>query len=107
MTPDELAVLPYAQILMIRAQEYKDHVAAMENPAEIDAFVATMTTRFGPKVKVWQNVVEDWRIALLLAQWGEAVEHWPAIFGRQEIAYAQQWAAGRTPRGSVVVTYLN
>ena len=102
---EEQNELPYDDLLTLRAQAYKQHVEKMATPAPIDAFVKTMVRRFGPTVTIWKNTVDDWRVALLLATWGEEPAHWPAEFGPVEIEYARKWAAGRTPGGPVVVTY--
>ena len=101
--PDELNALPYAQVLAIRQKAYAEHVAAMPVDEEIAAWAERMTAKHGPKVKVWENVI-DWLTALLIVRWGEAPEHWPAEFEADDRSRALSWEAGG--RQATGVTYL-
>lgn len=88
----------YQVVLPSRRNAYALHVTQMAVPDDLNAWVAWMTERHGPTVKVWHNTV-PWLEALLVVRYGEAVEHWPAEFSEGDVLRAQEWSQGKLPNG--------
>lgn len=93
-TPDEQKELPYAELLTLRADAYRRHVAAMAVPAELVTWAKRMAQRYGPQVRVWQNTL-PWLEALMVARYGEEPSSWPADFSLDDVDRALAWMRGR------------
>lgn len=94
-------LLTYADVVAARTAAYRRHIAAMEVPAPLAAFVDTMTRRFGSTVKVWANADLGWLEALLVGLHGEEPAHWPTAFGPVELRRAARWVkSGAAPKGT-------
>lgn len=63
----------YHAICGQRQREYAAHIATMEIPTALSDWAADMAARFGPVVRVHAHIV-DWITALMIVQYGEAVE---------------------------------
>jgi hypothetical protein len=93
-TADELKDLPYHEILRLRADAFRRHVAKMTVPETLVSWAAVMAKRYGPKVRVWQNTV-PWLEALMIVRYGEDPMQWPPAFSAEDQARAVAWAKGK------------
>jgi len=110
-TQDELNRLDYLDLLDLRADAFRRHVAEMKVPDPLAAWAALMAKRYGPLVKVWKNKL-PWLDALMVVRYGEDPMKWPPAFTEADVDRAMAWASGHrvnTQRGSVPqgVTYLD
>lgn len=97
----------YRELAALRRAAYREHAKAAKLDPAIAALVTQLVERFGPKVKVWHNVV-DWLSAILISRYGEAIEHWPATLTvddarriRHILSSRQPMLAGVTPLGHI------
>ncbi len=93
-TADEQKELPYAELLTLRADAYRRHVAAMAVPDALATWATRMSQRYGPKVRIWQNTL-PWLEALMVARYGEEPSTWPAEFSGDDVDRALAWMRGR------------
>lgn len=95
-TDEELAYLPREIVVRLWRKTYAALVAAMPASAEIDAWAAAMTARYGDGCRVHGHPV-SWPAALRIVRWGEEPRHWPAAWDAADLARAQSWLAGAHP----------
>lgn len=86
----------YMQLAGMRRAAYREHVAAMTIAPSMGALIEQLTQRHGERVKVWHNVV-SWPVALMIARYGEAPEHWPTEFTADDERRVQNLLSGRMP----------
>lgn len=86
----------YKQLATMRRAAYREHARSMKIGPEIGGLIGDLAKRFGPKVKVWHNVV-DWTVAILIARYGEAPEHWPKQFSGDDERRVRSMLASATP----------
>ncbi len=58
-------------VLSERAQLYADHLKAMDIPPDMAIWAVAMARKFGPTVKVWHFVADNWITALMILMHGE------------------------------------
>ncbi len=97
-TADELKAMDYTDLLALRADAYREHVAEMETPKRLTEWAATMTRRYGSLVKIWKNRL-PWLEALMVARYGEDPFQWPTAWSEDDIRRAEAWAKGRRHNG--------
>lgn len=96
-TDEELQHLPREIVARLWRRTYADIVAAMAPVAELEAWAAAMSEKFGDPVSVFGHQV-GWLVGLRLVLWGEEPRHWPAAWDQADVDRAATWLAGKHPR---------
>lgn len=88
--------MPYAAILEDRRQRWAAYIDAMPAQGWLTEWVAAMTVKYGPTVKVRRVARCGWVLALLLVRYGEAEYHWPddGMFTEDDERRAAGWLRG-------------
>ncbi len=90
---EELLSVDYLDLLELRADAFRRHVAGMEVPTKLREWAGLMTKRFGPLVQVWRNRL-PWLPALMVVRYGEDPMKWPPAFTDADVDRALAWASG-------------
>jgi hypothetical protein len=114
----ELGLDPFFAICKDRDERYREFLAAMSVPEELEAWVGQMKHRFTKEFEVGKKTVDvvpeecqvwhnpfplPWLVGLLVLLYGEHEYFWPKTFGEVEIQRAEQWLDGsKPPRGNEV-----
>lgn len=110
----EHGIVPFFAICKDREKRYREFLAAMSVPEELEAWVGQIKHRFTKEFEVDGNPVDivpeecvvwhnkfplPWLVGLLVLLYGEHEYFWPKAFGKVEIKRAEQWLDGsKTPR---------
>ena len=94
----------YFQWIGALREECFERLALTMDPTKaLSGWVAQMTARHGPKVRVHRGTY-SFLAALGIARYGEAPDHWPAAFSEEDVIRAKRWLYnGNVPEG---VTYI-
>jgi len=107
-----LGLEPFFAICKDREERYREFLAAMSVPEELEAWVGQMKHRFtqefevdgGPvdvvpeECLVWHNPIPlPWLVGLLVLLYGEHEYFWPKEVGKAEIQRAEKWLDGSKP----------
>jgi len=91
----------YAAICDKRCDQYKKHIEKMEIPEDLWQWASRMEINNGKICKIWAHDV-DYITGLLITRWGEAVDHWPMSFAKEDKDRAYDWLYGnRLPAGVI------
>lgn len=93
-TMDEATAQAYAAVCIERARAYQAKIQAMTIPLYLTVWASEMAAQTGKAVvKVHHNYL-PWLAALLVARYGEAVEHWPETTSADDLKRAREWKTG-------------
>lgn len=74
----------YKAMCELRRAAYREHVARMTISDDAQTLIDQLEATYGPRVQVWHNVV-SWPVAVMIARYGEALEHWPDEFTADDV----------------------
>lgn len=89
-TAEELKTMDYTDILTVRKEAYERIAKKMKVPDGIKKWAAEMSSKYGPKVRVWKNEV-TWVPALLIVRYGEDPMQWPPELNDADVQRAEMW----------------
>ena len=117
----DLGLDSFHAICQDRATRYREFLAAMSVPEELEAWVGQMKHRFTQEFDVdsekvdivpeeclvWHNPIPlPWLVGLLVLLYGEHEYFWPKAFSEAEIQRAEKWLDGSKPlRQNEVMPY--